>query len=75
MPDTGFLTLSLLATVMGAVLFLFPDGVHKLSGLLNRTIAAVDEPLLRYRYLIGVLSFVASYALFRLALWVPHLLD
>jgi len=68
MPDTGMLLLSVLAACVGALLFLFPHGLQQLSGLLNRTIAACDESLMRYRHVIGVLAFVASYAFFQMAL-------
>jgi hypothetical protein len=45
-----------------------------MSMVLNRTIDALfDQRLMRYRHLIGLLLFVASYLLFRIALLLPGL--
>ncbi|MDP3703037.1 MAG: hypothetical protein Q8R78_01415 [Candidatus Omnitrophota bacterium] len=71
MPDTGFLFLSLASVLLGILLVLFPQAVVKLSSVLNRTLAAVDDVFLRYRYLVAVLAFVASYAFFHIALTLP----
>ena len=73
MPDSGFLVLSLLSIIVGVMLFLMPKAIVKFSGLLNRTMAAVDEQLIRHRYVMGGLAFVASYAFFKIALMLPAL--
>ena len=73
MPGTGFLFLSLASVVVGTLLFLYPSGIHRFSGLLNRTMATLDESLIRNRYVLGVLTFVAGYAFFKLALLIPLL--
>ena len=73
MPDTGFLFLSLASVMLGAALVLFPQAVTKLSSALNRTLAAVDESFIRYRYVVALAAFAASYAFFQLALLLPSL--
>jgi hypothetical protein len=73
MPDSGLLFLSLLSVVGGAMFVLFPDALMKISGALNRTLAVLDERLMRYRYILGVLLFLLSYGLFRVALLLPGL--
>lgn len=73
MPDTGCLFLSLTGLVVGSLVVLHPKGVLRLSGALNRTLAVVDDRVVRYRYVIGVLAFVASFAFFKLALMLPSL--
>ena len=73
MPDSGFLVLSLLSIIVGVMLFLMPKAIVKFSGLLNRTMAVVDEQLIRHRYVMGGLAFVASYAFFKIALMLPAL--
>ena len=45
----------------------------KFGNALNRTIVSLDEQLVRYRYLVGLMAFGASYALFKLALVIPTL--
>ena len=71
MPDTGFLFLSLASVLLGTLLVLFPQAVVKLSSVLNRTLAAVDDVFLRYRYFVALLAFAASYAFFQIALTLP----
>ena len=71
MPDTGFLFLSLLSVVVGAMFILVPDTLLKLSGALNRTLVTLDERLLRYRHLLGLTLLLLSYGLFQLALIMP----
>ena len=72
MPDRGCLILSLLGLVMGTAFILFPHGLLRLSKAVNRAlVAAPDEALLRYRYLVGLLCFVAGYGFFKLALLIP----
>ena len=73
MPDTGFLFLSLASVLLATLLVLSPNTVVKLSSALNRTLAAVDGPLLRYRYVVAILVFAASYAFFQIALLLPTL--
>ena len=73
MPDTGFLFLSLTSVALGTLLVLFPRAVVKLGGMLNRTLAAVDDQFIRYRYFVAVLAFAASYAFFQIALSLPNL--
>ena len=71
MPDTGFLFLSLASVLLGTLLVLFPQAVVKLGSFLNRTLAAMDEPLIRYRYVVALSAFAASYAFFQIALTLP----
>ena len=73
MPDSGFLVLSLLSIVLGTALFLSPQALLKASSLVNRTLVVLDEQLMRHRYVMGVLAFVASYAFFKIALMLPAL--
>ncbi len=73
MPDTGFLFLSLGGVGAGMMFFLFPKPLQKLSGALDRTVTRLDEHLMQYRYVIGVVLFALSYGLFKLALWLPAL--
>jgi len=73
MPDSGCLFLSLGSVALGVVLFLYPHTLAKASGVLNKTLLALDEMLLRSRYFMGLLAFAASYAFFRLAFLLPDL--
>lgn len=73
MPDTGFLFLSLLSVVVGALLILYPKGMVKLNKALNRTLTSLDERLVKHRYLVGLLAFAAGYAFFQIALMLPAL--
>ena len=73
MPDPNFLVLSLLSIAVGVVLFLSPQALVKASHLLNRTLVALDEQLIRHRYMMGVLAFAASYAFFKIALMLSAL--
>ncbi len=73
MPDTGLLFLAMMSLVVGTSVILFPHGMLKLSAHLNRTIKMLDEPMMRHRYVVGLLAFAASYAFFRLALLLPNL--
>ena len=72
MPDSGLLFLSLTSLLVGVLLFLYPRAVLKLNGVLNKMLS-VDEKLLRKRYVVGTLAFIASYAFFKLALMAPAL--
>ena len=72
MPNRLCLILSLLGIVMGSMFILFPNALLKLSKAMNRAlVAAPDERLLRVRYLVGWLCFIASYGVFQLALLIP----
>ena len=73
MPDSGFLFMSLASIVVGALLFLSPQTLFKLSHGLNRTLAVLDERMVRYRYVVGLAAFIAGYAFFQLALMLPAL--
>jgi len=73
MPDSGFLSLSVISVCVGAMLFLAPDLIVKMSHGLNKTLGVLDQKLLRHRYVAGVLAFVAGYAFFKLALVLPSL--
>ena len=73
MPDTGLLFLSFLSVLVGSSLFLYPHAMMKVSNALNRTLAILDESIIQYRYLIGLLAFGAGYAFFKLALLLPLL--
>ena len=71
MPDTGCLFLSGLSVALGIMLFMFPAQIVKVGDLLNRTLIVLDQPLLRYRYLMGLGLFVLAYGLVRLSLLLP----
>ena len=73
MPDSGLLFLSLASVLLGTLLFLFPKALLSLSSTLNQTLAVLDEQMVRNRYIVGLLAFIASYAFFRLALLMPAL--
>ena len=73
MPDTGLLMVSLICLVAGVAFILYPHPLLNLSRALNRTLEVLDESLIRYRYVLGVLLAVVSYLLFRLAFLVPAL--
>ena len=73
MPDTGCLLLSVLSVTFGAIFILFPDALMKLNGVLNRTVEILDQRLMRYRYVLGVLLLLLSYGLFQVALLLPTL--
>lgn len=73
MPDSGMLALSLFSVVGGITFILFPGALLRFSSFLNRTIGVFDQRLMRYRYALGVLLFLLSYGLFRLALLLPSL--
>ena len=73
MPDTGFLLLSALAVITAVLFVLFPNPLLKLSASLNRTLTVLDSQLMRYRYLVAILLFAASYLLFKASFLVPHL--
>ncbi len=73
MPDTGMLVLSLICVVAGTALFLSPHFLLEVSLRLNRTHGPLDHKLIRHRYIMGLLTFGASYAFFKLALLLPGL--
>lgn len=73
MPDSGLLVMSLVCLVGGVGFVLFPHPLQAISQALNRTLVALDERLIRYRYVCGLLLFLVSYLCFRLALLVPSL--
>ena len=73
MPDSGMLLLGGLSLIAGVGFILFPNPLLKLSASLNKTLATLDQLLMRHRYPIGILLFVASYVLFRLAVWIGQL--
>lgn len=75
MPETGCILLSVLSLVLGAMFILFPERLGKLSAALNRTMAAVDERILRYRHLIGLVLFGLGYGLFKVSLMLSSLRD
>ena len=73
MPDSGLLLLSGVSLIAGVGFFLFPNPLLKLSLSMNKTLAVLDQLLMRHRYLVGVVLFGTSYLLFNLALWVGQL--
>ena len=73
MPDTGMVVLSLICVVAGVGLILSPHFLLEVSLRLNRTHGPLDQKLIRHRYLVGALAFLASYSFFKLALWLPQL--
>lgn len=73
MPDSGMLFLSLACVVLGTTLFLQPTAVVKLNELFNRKVGDLGQECVRHRYVMGVTTFVASYAFFKLALLLPSI--
>jgi hypothetical protein len=71
MPHKGLLLLSLGCALLSVLFFLFPGAISGANRFLNQTLASLDEPLMRYRYLFGALLAVAAYCIFRVALLVP----
>ncbi len=70
MPDSGLLFLSLASLIVGTLLFLHPKAILVCSSFLNRTLVVLDDALIRRRYVVGLLAFIASYAFFKLALLI-----
>ena len=56
--------------VVGVLFFLGPNVVKQLNVVLDRSIRVVDANVMKYRYLIGLVLLLLSYAMFRLALLV-----
>ena len=73
MPDSGFLSLSVLSLVVGVLLYLYPKAILDIGKHLNRTLTILDDQMVRQRYVVGLLAFIASYAFFKLALMLPAL--
>ena len=73
MPDSGLLLLSLLCLAAGVGFVLFPHPLLAISQAMNRTLTTLDERLIHYRYLCGIVLFIVSYLCFRLALLIPAL--
>ena len=73
MPDSGLLFMSLFCLAAGVGFIMFPHSLLAISQVLNRTLVVLDERLIRYRYVCGLLLFLVSYLCFRLALLVPAL--
>ncbi len=71
MPSTSLIVLSVSCIVVGTACILFPQALMRLSAVLNRPVASLDERLMLCRYLLGLVLFGLSYGLFRLALIVP----
>lgn len=69
MLDRGYLLLSVVGLLLGTMFFLFPNALLRASQAMNRVLmAAADEQVMRYRYLVGLLFYLASYGIFKLAL-------
>ena len=60
--------ISTISLVAGVLMFLEPRLVVKLNDALTRNLAALDQPMMRFRYLVGLLLMVSGYLFFRLAL-------
>ena len=73
MPDSRLLLVSFLCVIIGGTFFLFPKILTSLSQRLNTSHGTLDQWIIRCRYIIGVLAFVAGYGFFRLALLLPTL--
>lgn len=73
MPDSRLLLVSLLCVVIGGTFFLFPKVLAGLSQRLNISHGTLEQWIIRYRYITGVLAFAAGYAFFRLALLLSPL--
>ena len=73
MPDTGLLLVSVLCLIIGGTLILVPKVLTELSQRMNAPHATADQWIVRYRYVTGLLAFVAGYGFFRLALLPPGL--
>ena len=52
---------------------LYPKLLVKVNSQLNKRLRDLDRDLIRNRYGVGLLAFVASYAFFKLALLLPQL--
>ena len=58
-----------LVLLVGGVLVLFaPNALRKLNAVLTHRLLDMDEQLMRYRYVVGLLMLLVSYALVRLSL-------
>ncbi len=60
--------ISTISLVAGVLMFLEPRLIVKLNDALTRNLAALDQPMMRFRYLVGLLLMVSGYLFFRLAL-------
>ena len=72
MADATCLFLSLMCLLAAIMLMLFPVSVKQASRALDRTLAVVDDQLVKHRYVFGLVLFLVSYSLFRLALLIPN---
>ena len=59
--------------VFGILFFLGPQVIRHLSGVLDRTLNTIDQQLMRHRYVLGLVMFLLSYSMFRLALLLRSL--
>lgn len=60
--------ISTISLVAGVLMFLGPRLVVRLNDVLTRHLATLDQPMMRFRYLVGLLLMVSGYLFFRLAL-------
>ncbi len=68
MSHSYALLVSAMCLVAGVAMVLWPTSMLRLSRALNRSIAVLDEPMIRHRRGMGLLLFAASYSMFRVAL-------
>lgn len=68
MPEHRLIACSMIAVVLAVMFIMFPGILLHASRTMNRTMVSLDESLMRYRYLLGVLCAVMAYGLFRMAL-------
>ena len=62
-----FMGASVIAALFGVMCLVAPQLLHKLNGALNQTFTAVDEQLMRSRYVMGGLLLIAAGCFFYLA--------
>lgn len=72
--QSGYLAVSCVAFVFGLLMFLGPNVIIGLSRMLDKTVGAVESKLLKKRgarYVLGLLLFLVSFGMFRLAYTMP----
>lgn len=73
MVDQRWMVLALLLVVAGSMAILAPKLLVAMNERVTKMLVSFDAPLLRFRYVVGVVFFVAGYLCFRLALLMPTL--
>ena len=66
----AYLSVSLVALVLGVACFLSPEAIKELAKVLDRSVGKLEVKLLKrrsFRYGLGLLLFLLSFGMFRLA--------